>query len=164
MNLLDLISAYAITAGAVHPHGHVAEGYRNDVPMRIDYRSGTEKLSKQMPDRMTATQIHGAGFEAQDDIKNAMADPKAKSEMSIANALYKALYLSGIPDKFAKGMDQGGDIGAMEKTSGNNHLREILTASMLADLIAYKYPNKNWDVGFSTFGTGQPGLKLNVKF
>lgn len=193
MGLADIIASYLLLSGG-HTLSHLSVANQTGAPASIDYRSGGERWmqpdseydwnaptfrpGQKMRVRTTPgaepghiqigmpkagvpaeTDRHGAGFEGQDVISHAMDTPESAS----ANAVYKLLYASGLT--MGRNMSEwAGDIDAMEKQSGNRYTKEMIVASVLADLMKVRNPKQNWDVGFSTFGTGQPGLKLNYRW
>ena len=155
MGLLDLIAAYAAAQGA-HTGGHFAEANSQGVPISLQ---GFQEVWNQ-PDLRKDTDINGAGFQMQDLISSGTNN----REMSLANALIKGSYLAGIPGMLDKNLKGAGDINNMEMESGNKYTKELIAVSTLADLIKAYSPENKWSVGFSTFGTGQPGLKLNYRW
>ena len=148
MDVESLIAALLISGGFVHPQGHVSEGYKQDVPLRIDYRTLTEKrINNNEADAEGETALYGAGFKAQDDVARRIDDPKAREAAYLANAILKGTYAMGIPDMIAKGMPKGGDYGRMTELSGNKYTRKTLALSALMDLLNARNPDSNLSMG-----------------
>lgn len=191
MNALEqLLAAYAISQGT-HTGGHFYQANNpgnpmRDVPMRLNpqelveewnipddwqpARPGGAYNALHMPyedyladNNRKAADIHGAGFAMQDRIGNALQGTEIQRPVLGMNALIKGLYLSGAPMKLSQQLNQsGGDIGGLERTTGNNYIKELLAASALWDAIrAYSGvgTGKNaLQVGFDTFDNGTPGI------
>ena len=157
MDLRSLIAAYALSAGLIHPYGHVDAGNRNDIPVSLDYKNLAENWDTRKGGNRAQTDLHGGGFEMQDRISGLANSP----ELNSVNALYKLLYLAG---SHKMGGAQEGDVNAMERTSGNKNVNALLAASVLSDLYKSQNPGQNWNVGFTTLGRGTPGLTYNRRF
>jgi len=146
MDAESLIAALLISGGFVHPYGHVAEGSKRGVPMRVDYESFAEEW-EEPENKNDAISIHGAGFKAQDDVARRIDDPKAREAAYLANAILKGTYAMGLPDMIAKGMPKGGDYGKMTELSGNKYTRKTLALSALMDLLNARNPDSNLSMG-----------------
>lgn len=102
---------------------------------------------------------NAAGFEGQDLLSKAM-DSK---EASLANALYKSIYLAGGSRLFG-GADiyKGGDIGGIADNSGisKDKVKGLLALSTIADALKGTefIPKEYGNLSFSTLGQGTPGL------
>lgn len=155
MGLLDLISAYAIAQGS-HTGGHFDTANKQGVPMHLD---GFEEVWKQ-PDIRKDIDINGAGFQAQDNVVNRSSNKDA----SLVSALIKGAYLAGVPGMLNKNLDGYGDINNMVRESGNKYVPHMIGLTSLSDMMGYMNPDRNWSLGFSTFGTGQPGLLFNYRW
>lgn len=104
-----------------------------------------------------ATDIHGAGFAWQDNIRNLIPDKETRDNVGKMSALIKGLYLTGVPQKLSRQITStGGDIEDMKRVSGNKYVKPLVAASALADL--YDVPLK-----FTTIN-GSPGLMYNMRF
>jgi len=158
MDMLDLIAAYAISQG-VHTGGHFNEAARQEIPIRLDVKNFKEVWRQ--PDNRKDADLNGAGFQAQDDIKTALHGTKEGQNAALLNAIIKGSYLAGVPGLLSKNSHGFGDIENMERTSGNKYTKGLIAGTLIDDLATYLHPEKKWSVGFSTFGTGQPGLKVN---
>lgn len=152
MDLQALLAALALSAGAAHPLGHVSEGGKRGVPMTIDYKNMVESWKTDPKTAGDSMAIHGAGFKAQDDIARAIENPKAKEAAYLANAILKGGYAAGISDKMAKGMENGGDIGGMERASGNKLTRPLVGFAAAMDLIKSQRPEQDWDISAGPVG------------
>jgi len=156
MDIEKLIAAGLFSSLAAHPYGHIAEASKEGRPASVDYRTGTESYNDEGLSPEKKANIHGAGFEMQDRMANAMDSP----EMHGFNAVYKTLF-PYIVDKMGSAIP-GGDIGGMERSSGNKYIKPILGASAFYDAYKAMHPDNNVNVGFSTFGKGTPGLMATV--
>ena len=156
MNLGELIQAYALVSG-LHTAGHFNEAGRQGLPITLDTKTFTENWQTPSSNSNSA-RMNGAGFETQDRI-TPMMNSRA---MDLANALYKALYASGLT--FAgNNFNQGGDIRATESDSGNKYTKELVLASALSDLIRSKQDNPNWNMRFHVTD-GAPGLMFDYRW
>lgn len=158
MGLNELLQAYLIAQGS-HTGGHFIQAQNpddpmDDVPISLDLKNLTEKW--RTPDNRTAADIHGAGFGFQDTIRNLIPDEETRNNVGEMSALIKGLYLAGVPMKLSKQMKSGGDIEALERTSGNRYVKPLVGISALADL--YDIPIK-----FTTVN-GAPGLMYSMRF
>ena len=151
MDFKKLAAALALSAGAAHPMGHVSEGGKRGVPMRVNYGDLTEEWQAEPRSAGDAASIHGAGFKAQDDIARAIEEPESREAAYLANAILKGGYAAGIADKFSK-MSSGGDIAGMEQASGNKATRALVGFSALMDLIKSQRPQQDWDISAGRVG------------
>lgn len=158
MDLKSFLEAYALSAGAMHPYGHVEAGDRKDNPVKIDYKNLIEKWDTRKGGNSAQTDLHGGGFEMQDKLSGLSNSP----DLSLSNAIYKLLYLMG-SYKFGSGIGEG-DIKAMQRTSGNKYVPEIIAATALSDLYKSQNPTADWSLGFTTLNGGTPGLIFNKRF
>ncbi len=101
--------------------------------------------------------IHGAGFEAQDKIGGLLQD----ANFNKASAIMKALYLAGIQNRIGNGIN--GDIRNLARSSGNKAVPGLLALSALDDLRRVKDPKSTWGVDFTVID-GAPGLLYNKRF
>ena len=187
MDLLSLLQAYAIMQGS-HTGGHFDSASKIGVPISMNgiteenwgeptetktrphyepVKTGNGIFDKkyiqtgieeyQSPNYRAKTDINGAGFQIQDEISSKVNN----KETSLVNAFLKSLYLAGVP-KIMNGNQ--GDIKEMQKSSGNRYVPHIVGATALSDVIGSMYPKRDWSLGFSTFGNGQPGVVFNKRF
>ena len=152
MDFKKLAAALALSAGAVHPLGHVSEGGKRGVPMRVDYKNMVENWQGEPRSAGDEAAIHGAGFKAQDDVARALEDKDSREAAYLANAILKGGYAAGVADKMAKGMTSGGDIGGMERASGNRLTRPLVGFSAVMDLIKSQRPEQTWDISAGPVG------------
>lgn len=182
MGLLDLIAAYAIAQGS-HTGGHFNQASNQgnpmrDVPMGLSVKQMAELW--RTPDRWSKggtskdmthedylkdiskkrTDIHGAGFAMQDKVRDNLSG-KEREEVSKMNALIKALYVAGIPQKLSKLDGTKGDIKEMQKESGNKYVPHMVGLTALSDLLQKK--DSRTSLGFRV-ENGQPGLVINHRF
>ena len=110
-------------------------------------------------------ELHGAGFEFQDKIRNMIEDPELQKSVSVMNALIKAGFLAGAVDKVTQGKAsyKGGDVGALEKTSGNRHTKDLVMASALYDLYKSRNPGGDVSFGFDVID-GAPGARATLRW
>jgi hypothetical protein len=154
-DLSDIILASLISIGG-HPLGHIEEGQRQNVEVGLNVPSLTEHWNSD--DRKKRLRINGAGFRAQDGLKN-----YGGKDVSLANGLYKLGYLAGLPQKM--GVPTEGDINLMAKDLGNSrYVKGSLLASALADLHKNSNPDRKWDLDFWQSSEGIPGLAYRRKF
>ena len=185
MDIPSLLAAYLISQGA-HTGGHFAEAQRQNVPISLDTRNLAEDwtvpfpkdlaskpdpryaaLYESAPDQMKdyrrkESMMNGAGFVQQDQARD-MFSGDTKSNVATMNAILKALYLSGAADKFSNVGYKKGDIGGMEKASGNQNTKALLAASILGDIYAAQNPNSNWSYNFDVID-GSPGGRINFRW
>lgn len=156
MTLQEFLQAYALVSGA-HTAGHFNEASKQGLPISLDTKTFTENWGTPTSDR-NAARMHGAGFEAQDNITRPMND----KAINLANALYKALYASGVT-LAGSNMKSDGDIGATTEKSGNKYTRELVLASALSDLMKSQQSNPNMGLRFHVTD-GAPGLMLDYRW
>lgn len=162
-DLAEYIAALAFSSVA-HPYGHVNEGYKYDTPMTIHWDKGTEHWNpRQELTPQEKTNIHGGGFNFQDQIANA-GEGDFRSKMALANAVYKLLYANkiGYRNTILKDYSKD-DINLMEQNSGNPRVKELLLASVLGDLYKWKNPDSRLGSEFAVID-GAPGIKLNYQW
>jgi len=159
MDLSNVAISGLLSAALAHPYGHVSEGGKKGVPMRVDYRNMVEKWEGKAKNKKDETDIHGAGFETQDKVGRATKGSKLEESMRLVNSLYKLGYMMGIKSKGTPG-----DFDLMEQSSGNKYTKPLVGLSALADLYKAKNPNSKGDLSFSTFGQGAPGLLYTRRF
>ena len=155
MGLLDLIAAYAVAQGS-HTGGHFDQAAKQGIPIKLE--GIVEKWNQ--PDVRKNTDIDGAGFQLQDSVANSVDN----KNINLANALIKIGYLLDTPAMLDKNLAGYGDIRNMERESGNPHVDKMILATALSDLMKYNNPEQKWSIGFSTFGTGQPGIVYNRRW
>lgn len=160
-DIQDILAAYAITSGALHPYGHVAEGSRHEVPVRINYGDLAEYWDENAGGSRVQTDMHGGGFAMQDRISRAMPYGGEASALATANAINKLLYMAGA---HKLGGAKKGDIKNMKEQSGNKRVNMYLLASALADLDKARRPERDWDLSFTTMDEGAPGLMYSRKW
>lgn len=131
-----------------HEGSHNAIANELQVPIEWNIKRGAWYTPEK--DKRRLSEISGAGFQGQDKASYMMKDKNT----SLLSALHKISYL----------LKDREDLGTLEKASGNKYIPEILGATILSDLMKYDNQKQNWSLGFSTFGTGQPGLIYNQRF
>ncbi len=155
--------AGVLSAGVIHPSGHMMEGAKYGIPVQIDYRNFREifDLNK---NKAEETDVNAAGFQTQDKVARAVNIP----ELYLFNAGYKILFPFLVNMSVKEVSYKDGDIGAIKAKSGNKYTKELITASAVADLVRGFLPKATWDLSFSTFddnapfGQGTPGLVFTV--
>jgi len=155
MDFKELAAALALSAGAVHPLGHVSEGGKRGVPIRVHYKNMAEHWQKEPKNAGDEAAIHGAGFQAQDDVARAIEDKDTREAAYLANAILKGGYAARVTDKLGKNVS-GGDIGGMERVSGNRLTRPLVGFSAIMDLIKSQRPEQTWDVSAGPVGESIP--------
>jgi hypothetical protein len=163
MGLADLIAAYGMIAGS-HTGGHFNEASKQGIPIGLNPREFSEswKEPDSMPNR---TRMNGAGFEMQDFVSDKLP-VVGKREADLANAIYNALYASGLALGNQKDMMyEGGDVGGIAHNSGVpvHRVKQMLYATALADLARSQDDDARWKVRFHATN-GAPGLMFDYKW
>ena len=160
MDLSKLMLAALVSGGVVHPYGHVQQGAENGTPTTIDYKNMVEDRRGHSKNAADETGWHGAGFKAQDRLKNALNSP----EVDLMTGLYKILY-PVTQKKFSPTGIEGGDIGGMARSSGNKHVKELLAASSVWDVLkgAGLIDRRPGNLNFTVID-GAPGLIFQKRF
>jgi hypothetical protein len=172
VDISKLLAALVASAG-VHTGGHIQEGAERGIPMSVHQATEVWREKKhpdnmpgnrwgipyENPDLANESAIHGAGFAAQDKLKNAVDTPEA----NVATGFYKALY--PFTQKIAPGQGvRGGDIGGMERASGNKYVGEMVAASAIHDLLkGFGVLKNKGNLNFKTVN-GTPALLYEGKF
>lgn len=159
-DLKDIVAAYLITSGALHPYGHVAEGSKHEIPVRVNYRDLAESWDLNAGDSRAQSDMLGGGFSMQDRVSRSMPEGKEAESLAIANAINKVLYMGGA---HKLGSGKRGDIERMKEESGNKRVNLYVLASALADLDKARNPKRNWDLSFTTVD-GAPGMMYSKKW
>lgn len=159
MDVSNLIASALLSSGLVHPYGHVQQGADNGTPTTIDFRNMVENREGVSKSAADETDWHGAGFAAQDRLKNALRTPEADLVTGLSKLLYPATQRMFAPTGI-----QGGDIGGMKRASGNNHVGELVALSALIDLVNSTKPNRNGSLNFTTLDRGTPGVVWEQKW
>lgn len=157
MDILPILQGYAIAQGS-HTGGHFDEAGNQGIPISLHAREFAEHWNQ--PDIKKNIDMDGAGFRMQDQVVNAGNNREAH----LISAIIKALYLAGVPKMLGGDSMRGGDIEEVKDHSGNRYTPHMLGATAISDLAGYNNPDRNWSLGFSTFGTGQPGLIYTHRF
>lgn len=174
MDLSSLLAAYLALSGG-HTLGHLSVANDTGAPSKINWNDLTERWNR--PESEIArplmgkpfyipgpkeTQRQGAGFSLQDKLTSTIGTP----ETSMANALYKAMYLTGISNAFGGNPNyKDGDIGGIAKNAGihSDKIKAMLGVSALADLVKANRPDDKWNVRFHAT-EGNPGLMFDWRF
>lgn len=159
MDLQALIAAYLISQGA-HTGGHFYEANKQDVPAKMNMYALSE--SWQARNRQQDADINGAGFSMQDRVREMLPDEERKN-VALANAIFKGLYLAGLPNKLSGNIQQGGDVAGMERSSGNKYAKAIVASSIVGDLIRSRSPDSRVSYGFDVVD-GAPGGRVNFRW
>lgn len=159
MDFLQLALAALASSGVVHPGGHVQSGNENGVPTKIDYRNFIENRDGAFKNTADETAWNGAGFAAQDKFKDAVNNPELDLVTGVSKLFYPMLQ-----KRLAPMGVQGGDIGEMERVSGNKHVGEMVAASALWDILKSRgMVGDKTNVNFDVFD-GAPGLKITRRW
>lgn len=142
------------------------EAYRQGMsPAYVDWKQGAEivpgwvSYPSTNQQKRAASIWHGAGFEGQQNAREAIANSNLKSEYDLMMGLYKIGYLLGIRPSGAT----RGDIENIKRSSGNDKADILIGLSAISDLMQAANPESRWSLDFIT-PQGAPGLKLNWKF
>ena len=163
-DLSKVLMALALGSTVLHPEGHflAGEDARLKEPVSIDYFDRTEKW--RTSNRRADTKITAGGFEYQDSIAKALkqGDWESGRAMEVANSIYKLLYPYTVAHiTSGRTHDKTGDVGALERLSGNPYTQEMLIASALAGFVP-KNPKRDWSLDFVTPG-GIPSLMFTME-
>ena len=153
MNLLDLILTGGLLVGG-HELGHEARSEDLNIPLDWNIREGQWRVPKGTT-KKDLSDISGAGFALQDILAERMEKPEAR----LANLLHKASYLTNFPRRVG-----GNDLTNIKNYEGNRLSYGLLGASALADLYKWRNPDSTWDLNFTTFDQGAPGLLFRKRF
>ena len=177
----------ALTAlSLIHPYGHVQYGDTHGTPTSIDWGKQTEVrdtndagrpvvIDPEHPGQIENAHSdvndvgwNSAGFGIQDKLTRATSGTPDNENMHLANAAYKMAYVLGLPRLTAAGENMAtpnGDIGEMERISGNKYTRHLLGFAALADLIKSQRPEQTWDVSAGPMpNTTAMGLTFTKRF
>src|SRR5574341_2010170 len=101
---MDILSLLA--QPIIHSQGHNVRGTELDVPTHVNYAKAVENW-QEPKDWRKATEMHGAGFKAQDLFAEALQDPEFRK----AVGFYKLTYPLGLKLFGAKTSNNMGEIG-----------------------------------------------------
>ncbi|MEK7471146.1 MAG: hypothetical protein AAB623_00655 [Patescibacteria group bacterium] len=152
-----LASVGFVSAALIHPLGHLQEAGKNGVSASINYRTMSESWQIQ-GSLKKEVEINGAGFQMQDEFAKVVNSP----EIYLFNTFYKVVYPWVVKNNnkihyyYA-----AGDIGGI-KLSGNKYVKELINISAIFDLARSFESKATWDVSFSTFKQGMPGLVFSI--
>jgi hypothetical protein len=154
-NLLELILMGSLLGGT-HTLGHLDEARNRNIPMNLTGLG--EAFNSQSAINIDKASIHGGGFKRQDIMNRALNN----KESSLANALYKLSYLSGLPMMIDKNITRG-DINDIKNDVGG-FPKEIIAATAIMDLLnsSGRFPNTN--LSFTQNRNGTPMIQLNHRF
>lgn len=145
-----------LSAAIIHPWGHVTVAENYGIAASINYKTMSEPMALSK-DARKKTDIFGAGFEFQ----GSFSEVANTSEVYLFNAVYLLLYFP-VDAMTHSNYPKGGDINEMRIESGNKYVKEILTVCAIADLTRSFTPKALWNVHFSTFRQGVPGLVFSI--
>ena len=141
---VNTIGDLALISLLLHPWGHSNAGSQaavpgsvgvlpwreRGIPVEVNYQTGGEYWDPSAGTAADQANLHGGGFSMVDKVGS-----RSGEDFALANALYKALYMAGLPRKITKDIwYRQGDIGGVKDQSGNKYTAELLGLSALGDL------------------------------
>lgn len=167
MDFVDLLKAVLMNQAA-HTQGHMQESYDQRMGQSyVDYGNMIEVMprwvSNPRPGQQTraASRIYSAGFKGQDEAGESLRDTEMKAPYDLASAIYKAMYLAGLPR--ALGAETKGDDKMLNALHGS-FPSVAIAGGAVGDVLEYLYPDSRFGIKTGYSAEGLPLLMATYRF